>query len=280
MNRASPVSNNAGIESIFASAASDTDRLKTVESLREPRSKYLIAITPRSGSSWLCDAMSKTHRFGRPNEALSAQHIPHIIKRIPGDTPEAYFRNVIRSWSSRNGVSGLKTSWFQFRNFSEAMKDRSYLAGFRWVYLTRRDLAAQAVSLYKAVETSVFHTNVNHDLTALEKLAALDTAMSTSPSRRGDGKSISIAIVFFRSACPMKISIGIWRVPCSASPPSSGSIRTMCRYPTYPWRSERSAMIAMGHGHNGLRSSDLSASAPSRLRDPSRTRYRAPAHSR
>jgi LPS sulfotransferase NodH len=168
------VSNNPGIESIFASAAIDTDRLKAVESLGEPRSKYMIAITPRSGSSWLCDAMKKTHRFGTPDEALSAQHIPHIIKRIPGYTPEAYFRNVIRSWSSRNGVSGLKTSWFQFRNFSEAMKDHSYLAGFRWVYLTRRDLAAQAVSLYKAVETSVFHTNVNHDLSALEKLAALD----------------------------------------------------------------------------------------------------------
>jgi LPS sulfotransferase NodH len=165
---------NPTIESIFAKAVVDPERLETAESLPEPRSRYIIAMTPRSGSSWLCAALKATRRLGRPDEALNAAHIPNVLMRVPGRTPEAYLRNVTRVWSSRNRVSGLKVSWCQFRDFAAAMQDRSYLTGFRWIYLTRRDLAAQAVSLYKAVETSVWHTNVSHADSALEKLDALE----------------------------------------------------------------------------------------------------------
>ena len=168
------MSTNPTIASIFAAAAVDPDRLAAAEALPEPRSRYLIAMTPRSGSSWLCAALKATRRFGRPDEALNAADIPNVLKWVPGATPEAYLRNVTRAWSSRNRVSGLKVSWFQFRDFDAAMQDRSYLAGFRWIYLTRRDLAAQAVSLYKAVETSVWHTNVSHADAALRKLEVLE----------------------------------------------------------------------------------------------------------
>ena len=53
------------------------------------------------------------------------------------------------------------------------MIDHSYLAGFKYIYLTRRDLAAQAVSLYKATETTVFHTNIQHSQDAISKLQTL-----------------------------------------------------------------------------------------------------------
>ena len=53
------------------------------------------------------------------------------------------------------------------------MDDHSYLSGFKYIYLTRRDLAAQAISLYKATETSVFHTNVQHSEEAISKLRSL-----------------------------------------------------------------------------------------------------------
>ena len=162
------------IQKLFSSSTVDDDRIKHIDSLPEPRSRFLIAITPRSGSSYLCDVMTKIKLFGVPGEMINQQFIPEIIKKIPGRTAEEYIRNVIRSRKTKNGISGLKASWFQFQGFMEAMDDHSYLSGFKYIYLTRRDLAAQAISLYKATETSVFHTNVQHSEEAITKLRSLE----------------------------------------------------------------------------------------------------------
>ena len=161
------------IQKLFSSSTVDDDRIKHIDSLPEPRSRFLIAITPRSGSSYLCDVMTKIKLFGVPGEMINQQFIPEIIKKIPGRTAEEYIRNVIRCRKTKNGISGLKASWFQFRGFTETMDDHSYMSGFKYIYLTRRDLSAQAISLYKATETSVFHTNVQHSEEAITKLQSL-----------------------------------------------------------------------------------------------------------
>jgi LPS sulfotransferase NodH len=162
------------IQKLFSSSTVDDDRIKHIDSLPEPRSRFLIAITPRSGSSYLCDVMTKIKLFGVPGEMINQQFIPEIIKKIPGRTAEEYIRNVIRCRKTKNGISGLKASWFQFRGFTETMDDHSYMSGFKYIYLTRRDLSAQAISLYKATETSVFHTNVQHSEEAITKLRSLE----------------------------------------------------------------------------------------------------------
>jgi LPS sulfotransferase NodH len=162
------------IDQIFNSSDVDLDRLRQVEASSEARSRFLIAITPRSGSSYLCDVMTKIKLFGVPGEVMNQEFIPNIIKSIPGRNPEEYIRNVIRFRKTKNGISGMKASWFQFQNFKNAMADHSFLSGFKYIYLTRRDLAAQAVSLYKATETTVFHTNINHSEEAIIKLQSLE----------------------------------------------------------------------------------------------------------
>jgi trehalose 2-sulfotransferase len=162
------------IQEIFGTSLLDRDRLAKMDALPEPRGRFLIAITPRSGSSYLCDVMTRIKLFGLPGEILNQEFIPRIIKAIPGRTPEEYIRNVMRFRKTKNGTSGLKASWFQFRNFMDAMTDRAYLAGFKYIYLTRRDLAAQAVSLYKATASSVFHTNIPHSEEAVSKLQSLE----------------------------------------------------------------------------------------------------------
>ncbi|MDV6344294.1 Stf0 family sulfotransferase [Nitrosomonas sp. Is37] len=45
---------------------------------------------------------------------------------------------------------------------------------FKYIYLIRRDLYLQSVSLYKATESGVFHTNVEHKEEAKLKLNKLD----------------------------------------------------------------------------------------------------------
>lgn len=161
------------LRSLFEQTAGDEQRLREIERLPDPARRYIIAMTPRSGSSYLCDLMKRTRRLGRPNEALNRQFLPGMLKKIPARTAEEYLRNVLRARATRNGVSGLKASWFQFENFSAALDRLDCLDGIYYIYLTRRDLAAQAVSLYKATASSVFHTNVAHGEEALTRLASL-----------------------------------------------------------------------------------------------------------
>lgn len=162
------------IAKIFNDLDLDHEKLKKIEQRGDPRKRYVIAITPRSGSSYLCDLMSKSGRFGTPGEALAQDFIPRIARSVPARTPGEYLRNVFRARKSPNGVSGIKASWFQFKNFIDSMEDQEQLRGIKYVYLMRRDLEAQAVSLYKATASSVFHTNVAHDEAALQKLDALE----------------------------------------------------------------------------------------------------------
>jgi trehalose 2-sulfotransferase len=161
------------IPEIFDYPVVDQQRLDELSAMPDPRRRYLIAMTPRSGSSYLCDVMRRTRRLGRPGEVLNQEFIPGIMKKTPGRTPEEYLRNIVRVRMTRNGVSGLKASWFQFENFIAAMGGNACLGGFQYVFLTRRDVAAQAVSLYKATASSVFHTNVRHGEEALDRLASL-----------------------------------------------------------------------------------------------------------
>jgi len=162
------------IPEIFDHPTVDLERIESISRIPEPRSRYIIAITPRSGSSYLCDAMTRTRRFGNPSEVLNQQFIEEIMKKVPGRNADEYLRNLMRARKSANGVAGLKASWFQFRNFHQALDDDGYLFDFRYIYLTRRDLAAQAVSLYKATETDIFHTNVKPSESAMERLQALE----------------------------------------------------------------------------------------------------------
>jgi LPS sulfotransferase NodH len=162
------------IPQIFDDPVVDLERLNQVAALPEPRSRFMIAITPRTGSSYLCDLMTKVKLFGSPGEVINQKFIPKILKRIPGRNPDEYIQNVVRFRKTKNGVSGLKASWFQFQNFKNAMIDRTFLYGFKYIYLTRHDLFAQAVSLFKATETSVFHTNIQHSDEAIARLRSLE----------------------------------------------------------------------------------------------------------
>jgi len=163
------------VSALFNAPELSIKRLQEIEALADPRRRYIIAITPRSGSSYLCNALKNTKRMGRPQEVLEQSSIAiRLTKNMPGRTPEEYLRNALRVTKTANNVAGLKASWFQFENFIAAMTDRGCLQGFKYIYLTRRDLAAQAVSLYKAVSSNVFHSVATHSEEELAKLETLE----------------------------------------------------------------------------------------------------------
>jgi LPS sulfotransferase NodH len=137
-----------------------------------PKVRYIIAITPRSGSSYLCDVLTHTRSLGKPGEMFSRQFIPNYLKVAPAHSSDEYLSQILKVMQTGT-ASGLKASWFQFNDFRTSMQNPELLTELRYIYLTRRDLAAQAVSLYRATATDVFHTNIKHSEEKLKKLKKL-----------------------------------------------------------------------------------------------------------
>lgn len=162
------------VEEIFENQEIDLELVEEIEKKTEPTISYLIAMTPRSGSSHLCDVMKNTKLLGSPGEFFPAEFIPKILVKAPAKNADDYLVNVMKVLQSANGVSGVKTSWFQFQQFCNALKNRNAVRKFKYIYLVRRDVAAQAVSLYKATESSFFHTNISHSEDVLNKNKQLD----------------------------------------------------------------------------------------------------------
>lgn len=164
----------SAIAEIFVKNQPDPDALNRIQDRVAPKVQYIIAMTPRSGSSRLTEVIKNTKVLGRPGESLAAKSIPRILGKIPARNADEYLVNVMKQMQTPNKVSGLKTSWFQFKKFCDALSDHSVLQNYKYIYLIRRDTSGQAVSLYKAVESTVFHTNVSHSSEALNKVAELD----------------------------------------------------------------------------------------------------------
>jgi LPS sulfotransferase NodH len=162
------------VQQIFdAPVIENRERHEKLIATADPAIRYVIAMTPRSGSSHLCDVLKNGKLFGKPNEMLSREFIPKILTNIPASTTDQYLDHVFRATASSNGISGIKCSWFQFREFRDHMKAPENLLKLKFIYLIRRDSALQAVSLYRATQTNVFHTNVKHTPEALAKLEKL-----------------------------------------------------------------------------------------------------------
>jgi LPS sulfotransferase NodH len=149
--------------------------LSKLELIPNPRIKYILAVTPRSGSTFLCDVLKKTQVLGHPHEFLNEAFIPRCLtNKIPAKTPDTYFKNITKAWKTKNGVAGIKASWFQFNNLYTLLVDSTVISEYKFIYLTRSDLALQAVSLYKATESSVFHSVATPSEEAIEKLNNLE----------------------------------------------------------------------------------------------------------
>lgn len=150
-----PIAEAKAIGKLFSSQTANDRRLEELAAMPEPRSKYLIAITPRSGGVYLADALKQAKRFGTPGQMLN--NIPSRLKHIPARTPDEYIRNAMRQGKTPNGVSGLIADWRQLERFKRSLPEPGYLDNFKYIYLTRQDKAAQAVSLYIANKTSLWH---------------------------------------------------------------------------------------------------------------------------
>lgn len=117
---------------------------------------YFIAITARSGSTMLCSMMEKVGDFGIPDEYLNPRG-PFTMyhSKFGGQNIQEYLENIQNRLKS--DVLGIKTAFLDFYPFAAlfAQIPPKYA---NFIYLTRLDVFSQAVSLWSAKKTHLWHS--------------------------------------------------------------------------------------------------------------------------
>ncbi|MBT0769066.1 hypothetical protein KIH74_09025 [Kineosporia sp. J2-2] len=132
--------------------------------MRTRAATYVVAATPRSGSTLLCEGLQATGVAGRPAELFGPllEHTWKTAWGLPANVPDDEFvRAALRYGTTGNGVFGMKMHWQHVRFLAgrlgvcgppgavlDALVPRA-----RFVRIVRRDRRAQAVSLFRAYWT-------------------------------------------------------------------------------------------------------------------------------
>ncbi|MEM9014222.1 MAG: Stf0 family sulfotransferase [Pseudomonadota bacterium] len=137
---------------------------KALQDFVQPKRQYIIYMTPRTGSSWLRDVLRSTNLLGWPDEWFSTDMLPAFCKSLNANSLDAYTTLQRSQGQSPNGVFGVTINWHDlpalwpdiitnprsgfFRNFP-ATETFAFS-------LHRRDIVAQAVSIWRVTQTGVF----------------------------------------------------------------------------------------------------------------------------
>ncbi|WP_226783023.1 Stf0 family sulfotransferase [Oceaniglobus trochenteri] len=114
-----------------------------------PDLQYVMFFTPRSGSSWVADILTRTRRMGRVSECFNPRFMGSMTRSLNATSLGEYCAVLPRRLQT-DGTFGFQITQSQKR--AVFGRDRAFLnrfAGQPWVWLIRSDIVLQAVSLYK-----------------------------------------------------------------------------------------------------------------------------------
>jgi LPS sulfotransferase NodH len=142
---------------------------------------YVVCATPRSGSTLLCALLAGTGVAGRPEEYFeclwrtgaprqpreyfAGVEDPGLLALLaptqPGDADRSdLFPSALERGTTENGVFGAKLMWTHLLDLADRLERPAdpallgeRLPALRYVHVTRGDKVAQAVSLWRAVQT-------------------------------------------------------------------------------------------------------------------------------
>lgn len=122
---------------------------------------YFVAMTPRSGSSYLMDLFLKTNKLAEPGEYLNPGFVPNIAMALQVNNLSDYWLELIKRKGSEN-LFGVKVSFFHFMPLIETGLDELFFENNKIIFLKRKNIVKQAISLYLATQSNIFHTNIEH----------------------------------------------------------------------------------------------------------------------
>ena len=128
------------------------------------RQSYIIASTPRSGSTFLSSVLWQTGVLGAPTEYWNCRkrEAPkpigsRMMQRLEAASRSDYLKKLLACRTTKNGIFGVKVQFDDFeemlRQFPEVL-DR--LSPVNYIYIERADKVAQAVSMAKAMQTGIW----------------------------------------------------------------------------------------------------------------------------
>lgn len=142
--------------------------------------RYLICTTPRSGSNYLCDCISRTNELGmrpfghRRYERLK-EPVESRFQDVNWERGEGaqLIERAFAASATANGVEGFNVMWTQLRPTLDAIVrqgaaggasvadlERRLASNTRFVWLRRRDQQRQAISLTKAIQSAAWRSSV------------------------------------------------------------------------------------------------------------------------
>jgi LPS sulfotransferase NodH len=160
----------------------------------------LICTTPRSGSTLLCRYLAATGRAGAPQEYLLESALPVLYERLGVADFPAYFEALLTREVTPNGVFAAKLMGAPdaFAGYLARLRELPGLAGaersahellaaafpgVRYVWLTRRDRARQAISLLRAQGSGLWQST---QAGAAPAAPAADLDLAAIDDRVGD----------------------------------------------------------------------------------------------
>jgi LPS sulfotransferase NodH/2-polyprenyl-3-methyl-5-hydroxy-6-metoxy-1,4-benzoquinol methylase len=132
-----------------------TDERLDFNHFKPLRKSYIVASSYRTGSQYLCWRLWQTGRLGTPSEVLNpANELRILMNRFKASSPSDYIAKLVAHRTTRNGVFGMKAHFHHFEAFlKEYPTLLEALSPVNFIYITRHDNVAQAVSMAKALQT-------------------------------------------------------------------------------------------------------------------------------
>lgn len=133
-------------------------RWKGLDNRPLPDLRHAIFFTPRSGSSYLSEVIVKTGTMGDAEEVFNPQMVHPIASAMGAKHLEQYVDKVMRA-RNMHGTFGAEITWPQLlMMFGGAARFLELVQPTKFLWLSRRDIVAQAVSIMAMVQSNVAHT--------------------------------------------------------------------------------------------------------------------------
>ena len=121
-----------------------------------PHLSYIVCSTPRCGSSVFCEALCNTQLAGAPTEYFDKARMDRFWQHWNVESMEQYFEALLNKKTSPNGVFGAKAHLFQYGTAFGFDALPTQLPDLHFIWVTRNDSVAQAVSYTKAVQQDLW----------------------------------------------------------------------------------------------------------------------------
>lgn len=127
-------------------------------SIPDIHTTYAILFTPRSGSTYLAHSVQQLDLLSFPDEYFNILTLNSSLKFNPSRTITEYRNHVARRVVSSNKIFGFELSGNDLRELIKIIDISDLMIGKKYfIYLRRKNIIAQSISLYFAIETGVYH---------------------------------------------------------------------------------------------------------------------------